>query len=52
MILPCLDTEVDLLAGALDRLVEMGIRSFLPAHSSVQLRDKARRAGPLTRPAQ
>ena len=42
VIMPCLDTEVDLLAGALDRLVTMGIRSFLPTHSSVQLRDKAR----------
>ncbi len=42
VIMPCLDTEVDLLAGALDHLVKMGIRSFLPAHSSVQLRDKAR----------
>ena len=44
MVLPCLDTEVDLLAANLDRLVALGIRSFLPTSASVQLRDKAQLA--------
>ena len=40
-LIPCLDTEIDLLAGALEQLAAMGIKTFLPTPDSVQLRDKA-----------
>ena len=43
-LIPCLDTEIDLLAGALDQLVAMGIKTCLPTQDAVQLRDKARLA--------